>query len=279
MFLCLSSISIHNFSGENTFFEGLLEVRHLTKLDFDGLGDGRLRAFTECMSAFTGIRSLTLRDLYQTIVPEITEGLTILKQLTQLSLEPVPRSRPLRLPTGIVNLQLSSGVILPRASPDVNEYLTDLTSLTNLTSLWIDSGDKLRLFQPGGVTPSQFSRQLSKLKDLETMDVIVDDLFLEALTDVTGLTKLCLFCSTSILDPYIVCPRLSPLSNLEVLKILCSAYPASRRLGLPQMHLPKLRELDLPLSGTDVNMRREVWQTFPCLRQFMLFGRRVPAYE
>ena len=256
-----------------------MEVHHLTKLDFDGLGDGRLRAFAECMSSFTGIRSLTLNDLDQTILPEITDGLTILTQLTELSLNPIKRNCPLRFPPGIVNLQLSFGAILPRDSLDVNGYLTDLTSLTNLTSLWIDSGNKLRLFQPGGVTPSQFSRQLSKLKDLETMDVIVDDSFLEALTDMTGLTKLCLFCCASRVDPYIVCPRLTPLSNLKVLRIWCSEYPVSCGIGLPQMDLPKLRELDLPLSGTDVSARREVWQTFPCLRQFTLSWWRTSAYE
>ena len=280
MFPCLSSLSIHSFAREeDTFFEGLLEVHHLTKLDFHRLGDRRLRAFAECMSSFTGIRSLTLRDLYHTIPSEIEEGLTILTQLTQLSLSPIPRNSSLRFPMGIVNLQLGYAMSLPSASLNANDFLTCLASLTNLTSLSINSGNELRLFQADGVTPSQFSRQLSKLKDLETANVHMDDVFLDALTDMTGLTKLCLFCSASILDPYIVCPRLSPLSNLEVLKISCPERSVSRRLGLPQMHLPKLRELSLPLANTDVSERREVWQMFPCLRQFSLSWRKISAYE
>ena len=278
MFPCLSSISIHNFArGEDTFFEGLVEVHRLTKLDFHRLGDGRLRAFAECMSSFTGIRSLTIRDDYQAILPEIAERLTILTQLTELSLDSIKRGRPLRFPTGIVNLQLGYAVAYAAASPDENEYLTCLASLTNLTSLSIKSSGELRLFQHGSVTPLQFSRQLSKLKYLKTIDVRVDDLFLDALAYMTGLTKLCLASRRSLVDLRIVFPRLTTLSNLEVLKISCYNHLidclASFRIRVPQTRLPKLRELSLPLSGTDVDERRELWQMFPCLRKFSLFGR------
>ena len=279
MFPCLSGLSIHNFArGEDTFFEGLVEVHHLTKLHFYRLGGGRLRAFAECMSSFTGLRSLTLRDDYQTILPEIAERLTILTQLTELSLDSIKRSRSLRLPTGIVNLQLGYAVKYAAASPGINEYLPDLTSLTNLTSLSIKSSEELRLFQPGGVTPSQFSRQLRGLKDLKTSNVLMDELFLDALTTLTQLTQLCLDSLAYLADPYIVCPRLSSLSNLEVLKISYRKNDVSRRFAFPQMRLPKLKELELPFERTSASARRELWQTLPCLRKFMLFGKTL-AYE
>ena len=246
-----------------------MEVHHLTKLHFYRLGDRRLRAFAECMSSFAGIRSLTIRDDYHAILHEIAERLTILTQLTELSLVSIERSSPLRLPMGIVNLQLGYAVRYAAASPDMNECLTDLTSLTNLTSLSIKSSSELRLFQPGGVTPSQFSRQLSKLKYLETIDVRVDDLFLDALAYMTGLTKLCLVSRRSLVDLRIVCPRLTTLSNLEVLKISCDNHLidclASFQIGVPQTRLP--------LSGTGVDERREVWQMYPRLRKFSPFGR------
>ena len=256
-----------------------MEVRHLTKVDFYKLGHGGLRAFAECMSSFAGIRSLTLRDKHRAILPEITERLTILTQLTELYLDPISRSYSLRLPTGIVDLHLGYTMSLVGASLNANEYLICLASLTNLTSLSIKSSDELRLFHPNCATPSQFSRQLSGLKDLETRNVRVDDLFVDALADMTGLTKLCLVNRLSVVDPYTVCPRLSLLSNLEVLKISCIESRFNSRVGLPQMRLPKLRELNLPLANTDLSARREVWQMFPCLREFSLSGRRTSAYE
>ena len=106
-----------------------MEVRHLTKVDFYKLGHGGLRAFAECMSSFAGIRSLTLRDKHRAILPEITERLTILTQLTELYLDPISRSYSLRLPTGIVDLHLGYTMSLVGASLNANEYLICLASL------------------------------------------------------------------------------------------------------------------------------------------------------
>ena len=156
------------------------------------------------------------------------------------------------------------------------DFVETLMSMTNLTSLVIrDCLKELHLFHSDDVTPSQFSGKLAKLKHLSIRPVAVDDLFLDAVGMLTQLTSLVFGGHTASVDPYALCLHLSNLTELIELKISCLALTSIRNDEFPQLYLPKLRELDFPLSSTDANICRAMWKTLPCLRKMSFFGETL----
>ena len=275
-FSCLSSLSVNcRFSRpDDSFFRALLGMHHLTQLGFTADEEQDHRVLAECLSLLTGLRSLYLPPLSggsRTIhLPAIEEGqhLMTLTQLTQLMLVDLRTDHYLRFPTGIQSLHISFS-----ESPQA-DFVKALMPMTNLTSLSICSFlNAVRLFHHDGVTPSQFSQELRALKYLSISRVLIDGLFLEALGMLTQLTSCQLGSSAAHVDPYLVCPRLSNLSELIDLRI-SSPITCVRNGEFPQLCLPKLRELDLSLSGVDADMRKALWKTLPCLRKLSLSGRR-----
>ena len=140
--------------------------------------------------------------------------------------------------------------------------------MARLTSLSVDNfSEDLHLFRHrGGVTPSQFSEELGQLKHLEMSSVVVDDAFLDALGMLTRLTSLILTSRRTPLDPYLICPRLNNLTELMELTIYSEEPTPVRNDQFPQLCLPKLRRLSLPLSGVDFDKQRALWKLHPCLR-------------
>ena len=269
----LSSLSMRTtYRRENGIFQALWEMYQLTKLDVAVKDQADQQAFAASMFSLTQIRSLTLKcQMRSGIAPEITERLSILTRLTQLSLADIQGSHSLRLPTGIADFKLKIN-----ANRDLPVDVFDvLLPMTNLTSLDIYSVAQLHLFHPQGAEPCRFAQELRDLKVLTTRNVSVDDLFLDALEAMTQLTELRLSSARNV-DPFLVCPRLSPLSNLRVLSISVRRSFAGCRFEFPPLCLPKLRELDLPLSDIDANAHRALLKTVPCLRKVSLFG--TPKY-
>ncbi len=271
-FTRLSSLSVsrNSYRPSDSFFRALREMYQLTQLSF-AIGDPEaedFRVFAECLPSLTELRSLSLsgsRSL-TTILPGIVErNLMTLTQLTELCLKNHRIGHGQRFPTGIQSLTCSFS-----GSPPANiaEILMSMTNLTSLSVLAPWSFE--RLFRHQGVKPSQFSQELGRLKHLSTLNVLVDDLFLEALGMLTQLTSLQLENTAASLDPYLLFPRSNNLSELVELKISSPVAIPVRNGGLPQLCLPKLRKLDLPLRGTDDNMRKELWKTLPCLRKMLL---------
>ena len=268
----LSSLSMRTiFRREIGIFQALWKMHQLTKLDVAIKDQEDQQAFAASMFSLTQIRSLTLKcQMRSGIAPEITERLSILTRLAQLSLEDLQGIHSLRLPTGVADLKLKIN-----ANRDLPVDVLDvLLPMTNLTSLDINSAAQLHLFHPQGAEPCRFAQELRDLKALTTRNVSVDDLFLDALEAMTQLTELSLSSARNV-DPFLVCPRLSPLSNLRVLSISVRRSFAGC-FEFPQLCLPKLRELDLPLSDIDANAYRALLKTLPCLRKVSLFG--TPKY-
>ncbi len=239
----------------------------LTRLSFEAKEEQDHRGLAECLPSLTGLRSLTLLGSHRSIIlPENEERhLMTLTQLTELSLKHYRIGCGRRFPTGIQSFTCSFSGSPPDDFPQI------LMSMTNLTSLSVlaPSGFE-RLFRPQGVTPSQFSQELRRLKHLSTLNVLIDDLFLEALDMLTQLTSLQLANNAASVDPYLLFPRSNNLSELVELKISSPVAIPVRNGGFPQLCLPKLRKLDLPLRGTDDNMCEALWKTLPCLREMSL---------
>ena len=269
----LSSLSIRTvYRRESGLFQALWEMYQLTKLDVTIKDQEDQQAFAACTFSLTQIRSLTLRcQMRSGLAPEITGRLSVLTRLTQLSLEDVQGSHSLRLPTGIADLtlKLNSSHDLPV------DVLGVLLPMTNLTSLDIHSAAQLHLFRPPGAAPGRFSQELRDLKALTTRNVSVDHLFLDALAAMTELTELRL-ASIRNVDLFLVCHRLSRLSNLRVLSISVRRSFAVCSFEFPPLCFPRLRELDLPLTDIDVNTYKALLRTLPCLQKVSLFG--TPQY-
>ena len=248
-------------------------MRHLTELMFEVADERDHRILAEYLSLLTRLRSLTLTDTRRSsILPEIEEGhLMALTQLTQLSLNIDRSDRYLRLPTGIQSLHISC------SGSSQSDFVEILMSMTNLSSLSIDAfSENLCLFRRHSVTPSQFSQEIGRMQNLSIQNVLIDDLFLEALGMLTRLTSLIIADdSRSPVDPYLVCPRLSNLSKLMELEISFQRVSYACDGEFPQLCLPKLRKLDLPLSGVDANMCKSLLKTLPCLRKMALSGKTV----
>ena len=244
---------------------------HLTKLVLPVQGERDVEDFAECMSQLTGLRSLTLsgRDLSE-FPREIEEQhLMPLTQLTHLSVKYCRLGRCRRFPRGIRSLDF-----LFFESPPT-DFVETLMSVTNLTSLSINisPGGDLRPFHGHRVTPSRFSQDLGRLKHLLIRRVLADDLFFDAVGMLTRLTSLVFSDYTVCADIYLVCPRLSNLTELKALEISSGKATCIRNGELPQLRFPKLRKLNLPLSGTDANMQKRLWKILPCLRKLSLPGK------
>ena len=243
-------------------------MHHLTHLEVDGMSESNKQAFAEIMPSLTGLRSLTLSSVSQSpdFWPEITKRLTVLTQLTNLSLPyllgdlSLPEQFP-RFPKGIVDLKIGSWKAFPQ---DLAESLMDLT---NLTSLNICSSDEMHLFN--NVTPFQFFTELGQLKTLRLSNSCLDRPFLDAFEALTGLTALCLDASEPKIDHKVFCKQLSLLSNLKVLKV---PFPlkllVDDETGVPDGSLPKLRRIEGSLKqGTvDHDTYSAMVKAFPCLR-------------
>ena len=277
----LSSLSIHLASQQtDSFFQALTGMQHLTRLDFTAVKERDKQAFAECISSLTGLRSLTLwKEESSSIIveitnhlilsPEITDHLTLLTRLTQLSLGSISETQSLRFPTGIVDLKLRSVQGLPPS------LAKSIVPLRNLTTLKIQN---LCVFDLHMV-----ARTLSRHPEIEyssfanqliTDCVLTSNNFLNVLGSLTGLTKLHLE-SRKRMDPYIVCPRLSCLSNLRALKIYSFWDFKKGGIGLPQLSLPKLRVFVLRVRDIDTNECRKMWKACPCLKEILLRGKRL----
>ena len=271
VFSRLSSLSVnfHFDQPNDSFFRVLREMHQLTLLRFKAADKRDHLVLAECLSVLTGLRSLTLFGCLPIDSHENDEEylmtLTLLTQLTQLSLGIDRSDLCRRFPTGIQSLHISFS-----ESPQA-DFVEILMTMTNLTSLSICTfPEALHLFRRYGATPSQFSQELRALKHLSIRNVVIDDLFLEALGLLTPLTSLFLESA----DPYLVCPRLSNLSELMELEI-SSPRTCVRNGEFPQLFLPKLRRLDLPLSGVDANVCEALLKTLPCLRKMALCGKTL----
>ena len=266
----LSSLSVsrHSYRPSNGFLRALPEMHQLTKLSFEVRLEQDHLGLAECLSSLTGLRSLSLCGSrgWTIILPGIIEhNLMTLTQLTELSLNYYRIGRGQRFPTGIQSLTCSFS-----GSPPANiaEILMSMTNLTSLSVLAPWSFE--RLFRHQGVKPSQFSQELGRLKHLSTLNVLLDDLFLEALGMLTQLTSLKMNTTISV-NLYHLLPSLSNLLELMELEISCPSTLV-RSDEFLQLCLPKLRKFDLPLRGTDDDMRRALWKTLPCLRKMRLSG-------
>ena len=261
------SVSRHSYQPSDSFFRALGGMHQLTKLKFEFREAQDRRGLAECLSLLTGLRSLTLLGSHRLIIlPENEERqLMTLTQLTELSLKHYRIGQYRRFPTGI-----QSFTCLLSGSPPENmaEILMSMTNLTSL-SILVPSGFE-RLFHRRSVTPFQFSQEFGRLKHLSTLNVVVDDLFLEALGMLTILTSLQLTSNAASVDPYPLFPRLNNLSELVELKISSPVATPLHNDGFPQMCLPRIRKLDLPLTGTDASMRAALAKTLPCLRDLSL---------
>ena len=261
------SVSRYSYRPGNGFFRALEGMHLLTKLRFEAKEEQDTHVLLDCLSLLTGLRSLTLIACHGSIILHEKEErhLMTLTQLTELSLNHYGFGYCWRFPTGIQSLTcLFSG------SPPGNiaEILMSMTNLTSL-SILVPSGFE-RLFHRRSVTPFQFSQEFGRLKHLSTLNVVVDDLFLEALGMLTILTSLQLTSNAASVDPYPLFPRLNNLSELVELKISSPVATPLHNDGFPQMCLPRIRKLDLPLTGTDASMRATLAKTLPCLRDLML---------
>ena len=137
---------------------------------------------------------------------------------------------------------------------DFSENLMSMTNLASL-SILIPFGFE-RLFHHRSVTPSQFSQELGSLKNLSTLNVLVNNLLLKAPGMLTQLTSLQLANNAASVDPYLSFPRSNNLSELVELEISSPAATPVRNDEFPQLCMPKVREVDLSIGGTDDNMRK-----------------------
>ena len=266
----LSSLSVsrHSYQPRDAFFRALREMPQVTKLSFEVRVEQDHLGLAECLSSLTGLRSLAIFGSHRSINPPENEerNLMTLTQLTEFCLKDYRIGRYRRFPTGIQSFSCK----LCRSPPE--DFPEILMSMTNLTSLSVLAPSSIeRLFRPQGVTPSQFSQELRRLKHLSTFNVMADDLFLEALGMLTQLTSLKMNTATSV-SLYHLLPSLCNLLELMELKISCPASTLVRSDGFLQLCLPKLRQLNVPLRGTDDDMRRALWKTLPCLREMTLAG-------
>ena len=248
-------------------------MQHLTRLDFAATEERDKQAFADCIFSLTGLRSLSLwKDTSSVISTEITDRLTLLTRLTQLSLGSTPEEDcSLRFPTGIVDLELSSTLGLPQ---DLGETILGVKHLTSL---------KIQNHSPSSYLempehPTEFNFHVDVLirsYNLETDTVLMSNSFLDALVSLTGLKKLFIR-SRKRVDPYFVCPRLSRLSNLRELQIPApNGRFSDSRAGLPKLRLPKLRSLVLYVNNINTNKRRKIWKACPCLNEVWLYGKLV----
>ena len=267
-FLYLSSLSVScSCLSNNGFFSALQELHQLTELSFEAKDERDHRVLTDCLSLLTGLESLNLSGSCRSIVSsEIEEQhLDTLTQVKQLSLRHCWLGRCRRFPTAIRSLDF----YLSESPPA--DFVKTLMCMTNLTRLSISTFyHDLRFFHNHGVTPSQFQQELGKLQHLSIQSVLADDSFFDAVGMMTQLTSLVFSYYTVCADIYLVCPRLSNLTELMELEITSGRETCVRNGALPQLRFPKLRKLRLPLSGTDANMQKTLWKTLPCLRKMSL---------
>ena len=271
-FLMLRSLSIKSYDQpDNSFLDALKEMHHLTELELPIQDEGFLEALAASASPLTGLGSLTLSGSGMWFIPPVDERhLKSLKHLTEFSMVHYPVGRS--FPTGLRSLDL-----IFRDCPPV-DFAEVLVTMTNLTSLDIQIPhyrQELNLFHSDGVTPAQFSGKLAKLKRLSIRHVAVDDSFLDAVGMLTQLTSLFFENYITSVDPYVLYPQLSNLTELIELNIFCLALPPTRNNEFPQLCLPKLRKLDFSLSSIDANVCRAMWKTLPCLRKMSLLGKTL----
>ena len=243
----------------------LQQMGQLTSLDFVFASKTDAQGFSESMHSLTRLRSLVLGYEYANpdMSSEITERLSVLTQLTRLCLPYVRRDRPLRLPKGIVDLNLSSGHSFPEGLSE------ELVGLTKLTSLQLDSYEEMYLFHSDGMTPIHFFNELGQLKTLSLRNVRLDRPFLDAFVALTGLTKLCFDdVEPEGVDQKLFLQQLCLLSDLRELIIpFPSKLLVDSEVGLPHGSLPKLRKLGRGIRGSvDDNTYSALTKAFPCLR-------------
>ena len=245
-----------------------MDIHHLTSLVLQVTDEGDFKALAEFMSPLTGLRSLTLSGSRRSGTRSDIEvrHLMTLTQLTQLSLNHYRLDRCQQLPTAIRSLHFWFC-----ESPPV-DFVEVLVTMTDLTSLEIDFISKdLRLFPNNGVTPSQFSEKLGRLKHLSIQHVLNNHWFLDAVGMLTQLTSLKLVDNKASLDPHLACRQLSHLTELVELVIsFQETLHSVSDFNFPQLYLPKLRVLELPYDDVYDNSHRALWKglwkSFPCLR-------------
>ena len=244
-------------------------MQHLTHLYFSATEERDNRALAECIFSLTELRSLTLwkHAAAPDISPETTDRLTLLTHLTQLSLGYVSEAHSLCFPTGIVDLTLDSKERLPL------DLAQSIGNLRNLRALKLGSHCTMDVRKVTRGFSLYCSVEDPRFLDrLMTDTVLMNDNFLHVLGSLTGLTTLVLR-SRKRVDPYIVCPRLSPLSNLRKLEIYSRCDYSMSGKGMPQFSLPKLRALTLPIMSTSIHQHQKIWEPFPCLYRVWLFSK------
>ena len=244
-------------------------MQDLTRLKLHAPLGANISAFVECIEFLTGLKSLIFLDDIPTVVsPEITKRLTILTQLTQLFLRDSPEAHPLRLPQGIVDLELRTPLSFPTDLPEV------LLDMTNLKSLNIRSGRTMHLFHTTGVTPFHLFKRLGQLKALTLWNACLDRPLLDAFVALIGLTELRLGGRKTQVDHGRLCQQVRLLSNLRVLEIPFPERLIDHQAGMLCGGLPKLRTIDLPLyHAIDTNTHASLFEAFPCLRNVNRRGR------
>ena len=241
-------------------------MRHLTELDVISPDDDDNHTYAECITALTGLKSLTLaKSAASAVSTEVTKCLTLLSQLTRLCLSTSSTGYRLHLPTTIADLSLN----FYQDDPPLGMSQA-LMSLSNLSSLEINSAGILQLFQSDGVTPSCFFKCLSNLKALKTQNVVLCRFCLEALATLPDLTELRFSEPKSQVDPDLTSALLSSFSKLRVLHVPSPQHLIDQLIrGELKGCLSGLREFYLPSNCVlDANMQSAMLKLFPCLRLY-----------